>query len=341
MALKKNVMAALSVAFAAFTLVGCDWNTDTPVIGKLVGLTDAQAFKVGSSICTTDEVKIVLMDLQNQYKKDFGGQVDWNIKMGNTTLEQFLLNKVETELSVIYAMSSLADEKQLTLTEEENSRIHEAAKTYYSALNDAEKKYSNATQETIESIYKNYYLADKIYAVQTEGISESISDEDARVMQMQYIFIDTTKTPAADATKTLKEIKKQVESGKQDFLVQARKNSDNTNVSVNLRKNEATAEYQTKAFALNEGQMSDIITQDDGVYLVMCVKSYLEKETEENKQRMILENKINVFGKIYDSFVGENATDRNSSVWENMTFSNDENIAAANLFEVYDTIRAE
>lgn len=332
-------MVAVSAAIIAVSVTGCEIKTDTPVVGKIMGLKDDQVFKIGSSICTVDEMKVVLMDLQNQYKKDFGGQVDWKQKVGDTTLEKFILNKVEKDMSIVYAMSSLAEEKDITLTDEEKELVNQAAEEYYSSLNEAEKKYSGATKETIINIYKNYLLADKVYAGETEGISDDISDEEARVMQIQYIFVDTEKTDTDKATKTLNDIKEQVESSGQDFLVQAKTYGDNSTVEIEIKKNEADADYQVKAFELSDGQISEIVTQDDGLYLVKCVKSYLEKETLENKEKIILTNKSSAFKKVYDAYIGDNFTDKNAKAWEKITLTTDENVNVSNLFEIYEKYR--
>lgn len=336
MRLSKRIAMATCAGVISLTCVGCDIKTDTPVIGNIMGLTDEQALKMGDLICSTDEVKVVLMNLQNSYKKDFGGQVSWEQNLGDTTLEEFILDKVQMDLSVVYAVSAIATQNEVTLTDEEESLIKQAAQEYVSGLTEAEKSYSNATEETVESIYKNYYLADKEYYNETSAISDTISDEEARVMKIQYIYIDTSKTAVEEAQDTLATVKKQVENGYQDFLLQANKYSDYEKVEINIKKNEADKDYEKKAFELKEGKLSEVITEDEGVYLVKCANSYLEKETIENKEQIILDSKISKFEEIYSEFIEENSSDINSDVWKEMKFSTDENVNASNLFDVYD-----
>lgn len=336
MKISRKMTTAVCAGMISLACTGCDIKTDTPVIGNIMGLTDEQALKMGDVICSTEEAKLVLMNFQNQYKKDFGGQISWDQKLGDTTLKEFVLDKAETDLSVVYAVSAIAGKNEVTLTDEEEGLIEQAAKEYVSGLTDAEKSYSNATEETVKSVYKNYYLADKEYYIETGSISETISDEEARVMKIQYIYIDTSKTSSEDAQKTLTDVKKQVEKGYQDFLVQANKYSDGDAVERNIKKNEAEREHEIKAFELKEGKISDIITEEDGMYLVKCEKSYLENETLANKEQMIMDSKIKTFESVYAEFLEKNSCDINSKVWEGMSFSNDENVNASNLFEIYD-----
>ena len=174
----KRFFVVVCTAAIAISSVGCEINSDTPVIGRLMKMKDDEVIKVGASICTVDEAKLVLMNLQNQYKNDFGGQVYWSQKMGNTTLEEFVLNKVQSDLSIVYAMSSLAQEEEITLTDDEKAS-EKAAKEYCDGLNDSEIEYANVNTETVESLYTNYYLADKVYVDKTSAVSGEISDEEA------------------------------------------------------------------------------------------------------------------------------------------------------------------
>lgn len=341
MAIRKKVLALTMIGAVAITGVGCDIKTDTPVIGKFVGLKDNEIIKIGSSICTAEETKIVLMNLQNQYKKDFGQDVVWKQQMGDTTMEEYILDKVKSDLSVVYAMSALADDEKITLTDEEKNLIEQAAKEYYDGLNESEKKYADITTDSVESVYTNYYLADKVYADKTAGISESISDEEARVMKIQYIYIDTAEKDEEEAKETLKQVKKQVENGYQDFLVQANRHGDNEIVEINIKKNEADEEYELKAFELTNDAISKVITEENGVYLVKCINSYLEAETQANKAQIIMDSKIKAFNEAYSSYVEESANDFNTDAWKKIELSTDTDVTASNLFEIYEKYLGE
>lgn len=336
MTLNKKIFVVACIAAIAVSSVGCEINSDVPVIGSLMKMKDDEVIKIGGNICKVDEARLVLMNLQNQYKNDFGGQVPWSQKMGNVTLEEFVLNKVQSNLSIVYAMSALAKEEEISLTDDEKNIIENAAKEYCAGLNASETEYSNATIETVESLYTNYYLADKVYMEKTSAVSDEISDEEARVMKIQYIYIDTSKTASDEAKKILQEIKTQVEEGSQDFLVQANKYSDTTPVEINIKKNEATDKYKQRAFELTDGSISEIIMDDDGAYIVKCVNSYLEKQTQNNKKQILLDNKIAAFEKIYNSYIEDNTTDMNEEAWKKLEVKENENVNASNLFEIYD-----
>lgn len=337
---KKYIAIASMVVISTTTFTGCSFNSNTPVIGKIVGLNDNQAMKIGKTVCSMDEAKLVLMNLQNKYKKDFGSDVSWEQKIGDTTLKKYIIDKAESDLSIIYAMKSIAEEKSITLSSDEKEKVSKAAKEYLDSLNAEEKSYSNATQETVEALYTAYYLADKVYDHETAGVSDTVSDEESRVMKIQYIYIDKTKS-TEEAKKTLSNVKKQVENGYQDFLVQANKYTNASSVECNLKKNEASEEYMKKAFELSNGKISDVIVQDDGVYLVKCIQSYLEKETQENKKQIVIDNKIAKFNSEYSKYVKEKSGDLNKKVIEKIEFSNNKNIQNSTLFDVYNKYFAQ
>ena len=103
------IAMGLMVTMALTSLTACDIKSDSPIVGKLVGLKSDEIFKVGDLVCTTPEYMLVLMNTQNQYKSDLGQTVDWNIKVQeNTTLKDFLMKKVKDEISLKYALAEMA-----------------------------------------------------------------------------------------------------------------------------------------------------------------------------------------------------------------------------------------
>ncbi|MBE5959255.1 MAG: hypothetical protein E7254_10410 [Lachnospiraceae bacterium] len=336
-----RAIATLCLMGVCVSFTGCEIKTDTPLIGKVAGLSKDEAFRVGENICSVDELKIVLMNMQNEYKKDFGGSVDWEQKMGEDTVGDFIMEKAQNNISVIYSMAALAKKNGITVTESEKKKIAKAASDYVATLNQNEIAYTKTSTDVVEKVYTNYYLADKLYKRNTDAVSDSISDEDARVIAIRRIFIDTSKTDSKTAIEELNHVKKQVENGYQDFLVQANKLSDKKEVELNLKKNEAKQPYELAAFELNDDEIGSVVEQNDGVYLVQCVSTYVEGATQKNKEQIIVDNKIKNFSAMYDKFIKDNGNDINKNAIEEIKLSNDKKVANTELFVYYNTLLEE
>jgi len=100
---KKIISLGMAVILAGTVLTGCKIKSDTPILGKIFGLGSNQIFKVNELVCSKIEYKLVFMDYVNKYKKDFGGDIDWNAKINNDlTMKEYIMDKAKEDISVKY-----------------------------------------------------------------------------------------------------------------------------------------------------------------------------------------------------------------------------------------------
>lgn len=339
---KKIVALGLVVALSVSSLTGCSFNSKTPVIGKIVGLGSSEMFKIDKEVCSKQEYMLVLMDTAGTYKADFGGKVDWNAKVSdNQTLQSYVMQKVKEEITVKYTLASMAKERNISLSTDESSMIKTKAAEYYKSLTSQEKEYTGASQENVESLYKNYYLADKVYDALAAEADAKISDEEARVMKIQYIRMNTDNTKEDKIKSTLKTVTDLVKGGYQTFAREAKQYSEDNVFEKILKKNEATKTYEKSAFNLSNSEISSIIQDGKDYYLVYCVNSYLKSETEKNKEEIIKNAQQTYFNDKYSKYLKDIDVDFNDDQAKKIKLSTDENVKAVNLMTVYNTISKE
>ena len=339
---KKIVALGLVVALSVSSLTGCSFNSKTPVIGKIVGLGSSEMFKIDKEVCSKQEYMLVLMDTAGTYKADFGGKVDWNAKVSdNQTLQSYVMQKVKEDITVKYTLASMAKERNISLSTDESSMIKTKAAEYYKSLTSQEKVYTGASQENVESLYKNYYLADKVYDALAAEADAKISDEEARVMKIQYIRMNTDNTKEDKIKSTLKTVTDLVKGGYQTFAREAKQYSEDNVFEKILKKNEATKTYEKSAFNLSNSEISSIIQDGKDYYLVYCVNSYLKSETEKNKEEIIKNAQQTYFNDKYSKYLKDIDVDFNDDQAKKIKLSTDENVKAVNLMTVYNTISKE
>ena len=339
---KKIVALGLVVALSVSSLTGCSFNSKTPVIGKIVGLGSSEMFKIDKEVCSKQEYMLVLMDTAGTYKADFGGKVDWNAKVSdNQTLQSYVMQKVKEDITVQYTLASMAKERNISLSTDESSMIKTKAAEYYKSLTSKEKEYTGASQENVESLYKNYYLADKVYDALAAEADAKISDEEARVMKIQYIRMNTDNTKEDKIKSTLKTVTDLVKGGYQTFAREAKQYSEDNVFEKTLKKNEATKTYEKSAFNLSNSEISSIIQDGKDYYLVYCVNSYLKTETEKNKEEIIKNAQQTYFNDKYSKYLKDIDVDFNDDQAKKIKLSTDENVKAVNLMTVYNTISKE
>lgn len=339
---KKIVALGLVVALSVSSFTGCSFNSKTPVIGKIVGLGSSEMFKIDKEVCSKQEYMLVLMDTAGTYKADFGGKVDWNAKVSyNQTLQSYVMQKVKEDITVQYTLASMAKERNISLSTDESSMIKTKAAEYYKSLTSQEKVYTGASQENVESLYKNYYLADKVYDALAAEADAKISDEEARVMKIQYIRMNTDNTKEDKIKSTLKTVTDLVKGGYQTFAREAKQYSEDNVFEKILKKNEATKTYEKSAFNLSNSEISSIIQDGKDYYLVYCVNSYLKTETEKNKEEIIKNAQQTYFNDKYSKYLKDIDVDFNDDQAKKIKLSTDENVKAVNLMTVYNTISKE
>lgn len=340
--MRKGKIIALSLALlmASSLLGGC--KTDTPIIGRLIGLENNEIFMVDELICTDAEYKLVLMNTQNTYKKDLGSINDWNVQVdAETTLETFVKEKVKEDITVKYTLAAMATEKGITLTSDEQSKVIEAAAAYYTSLNDVEKKYTGASQVDVETVFTNYLLAQKVYEQLTEPIGTKITDEEARVIKIQYIRMNIDNTKESTINRTLRDVTDLVNGGYQLFSREAKQYSEDDVIEKTIKKNEASAKYEVEAFNLANEEISSIIQDGKDYYLVYCVESYMKDATIKNKNSIIEKEKQTYFNKQYSDYLVDAKTDFNTRMWNKIELTTDENVVNTSLITEFEKITTE
>lgn len=313
----KCMAISLVMACSVLNFTGCSIGDNTPIIGNITGLKSNQMFKIDELVCSKSEYMICLLDTAKQYAKDFGGSVDWKNKISDhKTLEEFVKDKVKESITVKYALAAMAKKNNVTLSDTEKTEVSKQASQYYKAMTDTEKDYTDAKEADVENLCEKYKLAEKVYSGITEHVGDDISEEDARVIKIQYIKMDSSKTKVSKIKSTLNEVKSAVEGGYQEFSREAKQYSVDSTVEKDIKKSEATLKYETEAFNLTKGKISDIIEDGDSYYLVYCVNNYIKDKTTENKKDMVEKAKEAAFNEQYSKFIDRSKNQFNDKQWK-------------------------
>lgn len=331
----KSVIAlGLAVILIFSILTGCKIKSDTPILGRIMGLGSNEVFEIEDLSCTKAEYKLVFMDYANKYRKAFGDNVDWDGKVDEgMTLKQFVMNKVKEDISVRYTLSKMAESNNVKIDKEDMSEIVDASRKYYDGLNDEEKEYTGASLDDVQAVYCNYVLADKVYEKITEDIGCDISEEDARVIKIQYIKMDNSSKSKQTLDKVIKIVKKK--NG--DFAQQAKQYTMDTSVDKIIKKNEASGKFELEAFQLNSNEISKVILDGENSYLIYCIDSYDKAATAANKEKIIKEAKDKYFQEKYREYIKDIDSDFNTRVWEDIEIPEGK-VKAGNLLDLYEEI---
>lgn len=285
-----------------------------------------QVFKIKDEVCTLPEARVVLTNYQNMYGMMYGIDL-WNHDFGDNELEKYVKDLTLSRLAQIVAMDYLAQEREIVLTEEEQEKIKEAAQEYYGSLNDEEKEYMQVKQSDIEKLYSRYGLAGKLYTYLTQGVNDEVSDEEARVMEAQQIFV-------SDDEKA-EEVAQQLEEGN-DFLTVANRYNEGAETEVFLSKSSLDPSAADAIFSLENEEVSKKIKVENGYYFVKCINHYDQERTDDNKAVILEERRKEAFDDVYQGFLSDLPSEINDDVWDDVKVELDENVNTDSFFSVYE-----
>ena len=195
-------------------------------------------------------------------------------------------------------------------------------------------------------MYEDYALAQKLYKSLTNDINVEVSDDEARTITVEQILIKTYSLNAsgekepfddskkASAYRTAKLALSRISNGEDFEEVMAELNEADES-TISFGKGEMESVYETAAFNLGTGEVSDIVETSEGYVIIKCITTFNREETEANKVKIVAERKREVFGQQYDAYVATLNKQLNEKLWETVSLVEDENVTASGLMEIY------
>ncbi|MDE7252003.1 MAG: peptidylprolyl isomerase [Acetatifactor sp.] len=336
----------LGLAICLCLLVSCGGREGTRVVFT-TGFAKDEVFRIKDESCKTDELMVYLTTIQNQYEGVYGAEI-WNTALDGVTLEENVKETVLARIAQVKTMYLLAQEKGVKLSQEEESAVKQASEEYFAGLNDTEIAQMGVTIGTVENLYMQYALADKVYEFIIQDINPEISDDEARTITVQHILLRTytmdgagKKVIYSDTTKQAVydkacEIREMAASGENDFTELASRYSEDTNITYSFGKGEMDERFAEAAFLLETNEISPVVESESGFHIIKCINTFNREETDANKLKIVEQRRREVFGQEYDAFVNTLARNLNQKLWDDLELIHDENVTTDNFFEVYE-----
>lgn len=286
-------------------------------------------FSVNDEKCYIKEARLYLANYKNLYGKEYGVDL-WETCSDDqkNELESYIKDVTIDELTKIYCMVGIAQELKIELTSDELALVSDAAKEYYDSLSTDEKSFIGAGESDIKKAYENYALAQKIYDTLTKDIDTEVSDDDARVIHIEQIFVTSEESASVVAQKL---------AADEDFDSVMSLYNEGNSTDIYAAKGQLDETVEETAFNLNDGDVSEAIQTDDGYYFIKCISKLDQEKTDENKSNILEQREQAQFDDDYDSFVKNADFEYNSELWETVTVSDAGEITTGSFFEVYDS----
>ena len=344
----KPLVALLVVPlFFALPLTGCK-NKKLPTRVVITSdFLENEVFRIDGHPCMKNEIMVYLANSENQYSEVFGNQI-WDVPIeGSKNLEDGYKETILARIAQIKAMNLLAQEYDVALDETEEAKVKAAGREYFESLSPQEVSYLDVDKETIDELYREFAVADKLYKTITADINPEISDDEARTITVHTILVKTytidsngNRVPfdpdeKKSALELIARVKARIDEG-ESFEVLAADYNEDTNSEYSFGRGVMPKEFEDAAFALGVGEISDVVETDYGYHLIQCVSTFNPEETEATKAKIVEERRQEAFEEVYQEYVKELISNLNQPLWEKITFDRNKGVETTGFFEIYD-----
>ena len=299
-------------------------------------LKEGELFRLNDTVCTKPEALIFVLSQKNRYEAGCGAEV-WDVKVGDQTFEEYMKGNLQDFLVKMKCMAAMAAQYEVEPGDEEEKRIAQAAAVYLEGLPEQLKKDTGIDKKTVETVFREYYTASLLMEKLTADVSSEISEDEARVIAIQQIYLGTEGMDQAAKEQTRAEAEAllaRAQSG-EDFSTLAKDKNQSEVFERELVRGETEQAFEDAAFALSLEEISQVVETSDGFYLIRCVNNYDEAKTAQNKENLGKKHKSDRFRDYYEAFVADVTAVNNESAWESLSYRGSYGKADTDFYTIY------
>ena len=331
---KGAAIAAAAGALAAMTVTGCSGSLDP----------DAVVMTVGGEEVTLGVANFYARMTQAQYETYYLGMMSsngmtmtaedmWNQEYDGETTEESTKESLLESLQNMYVISQHAEEYDVSLTEDEEKAISDAADQFGKDNTDEAKDKVSGYKKDIEKYLELVTIQTKMDSAMKEGVDEEVSDEEAAQKAMDYVFFSYTTTDDSGATVALSDDEKTALKTTAENLTERVKNGEemaDVAEESSTAVQEATFDAETSTYdadliaaadALAEvGDVTDVIETDNGLYVAQLTSLLDRDATDTKKQEIVEERKQEQYDSLLEDWKDAADIEVDEKVWDKIDF---------------------
>lgn len=277
---------------------------------------DSVVVSVGDETATYKELLVYMYILKNRYEDKLGDEV-WSYQFDSgKSFKSIAMEQVVSMITEMKVISRKADELGIEISGDEKEDIRHYVSTILGAASADDVKNYMLDEETITKVYVENEIANRVFDACINGVDTNISDEEAKQITVQYIYLQTSGTNQSGVEVTLspEEVQRRLEEATElrkqakkstDFAQFAQANTESAESQITFGQGDMSAEFTAAAFALKTGELSKVITAPEGFYIIYCVNDNEQELTAQKKEQMITQAQEAKFEAQYEEWAKE------------------------------------
>ena len=276
--------------------------------------------------------------LYDMYYGDYMGADMWteDLTGSGSSMQEETKSSVLEEMETWYVSKLHADTYDVSISDEDQTAIDEAAAAFISANSGKAIEQIGATEEYVKQLLTDRTYATRVQAAIEQEAEGEVEVTDAEAKQSTFSYYEFDKeTEDSDS----EDESSDSESVNQESLANAKKVAEAEN--FDKAGDDVDAEIATYSFttaadpeddgtmdaavitaakSLAKDQVSDVIETDDAYYVIRLDKKY-DKDATETKRQELLDEKVSAYyDDIVEDWKSEITWTVDDKAWEKVTF---------------------
>ena len=327
---KKAVLLTAAGALAAMAVTGCSGSINT----------DAVVATVGEDDITLGVANFYARMTQGQYETYYAGMMGttgeamWTQDAGDDqTYEESVKDGLMESLQNMYLISQHAEEYDVSLTEDEEEAISEAAAQFDEDNTDEAKEIVSGYRKDIEEFLRLATIQTKMDSKMREGVDENVSDEEAAQKAMKYVFFSyTTTDDSGNSTELTDDEKESLKTNAQSLVDRVNAGEDISTVAEDLGQTAYDLTFDSETTTPNEdliaaadaleteGAVTEVIETDDGLYVGQLTSLLDRDATDQKKESIIEERRQEQYDSLLEEWKDDTEIEVDERIWNKVDF---------------------
>ena len=340
-AAKKITGALLAGALGAASLTGCS----SPMDGTQPLLTsgeDTVTVGTGNLMLRMNQATML------SYYSMMGGSTTglWSQDSGDgETYGDTTKASVLDELENMLVQKLHAADYDVSISEEEQGKIEEAAQAFMDANTEETIQNLSVSQSDVETLLELYTYQTKMYDPMVADVDTNVEDSEAAQSRITYCRIDISDTQNEDGTTTpltdeekqekkdqaqalLDKLQASADPASADMDALAKEVNEDLNAVDNTFGDDDTLlddKLKEAAKTLQDGQVYGEVVEGENAYFVVRMDSVLDREaTDAEKENIVSERQQNAYNDLLNQWKDDADITVNNREWDKVTLTDNE-----------------
>ena len=273
--------------------------------------------QVEDAVCSSQEAVFMLMEEKALYEQSRNPADFWERQIGSETMSEYVKDVVADRLTRYTAAIVMSDRLAAYPTEDAKLAANEeaaAAWTKISGMYDVDAY--GITAEDANELYYKKAVYEAVYTRITNDATMDITEDSTRVMKADYVVV-----PKGDGEEAAVQIYQSIKAGT-GFADACAAAGYPLLTSQVIKRGELNSAVDSVAFALHDGELSEVIESKDGYYIIQCIDDNLLLESAANYNEILTRAKEEAFKEAYFEFSKNAKLAFDSSYWKKIDVGN-------------------